>query len=283
MDKTEHVALLTAAELKEFLKKIHSGVEGWEEEKSEVIIASMLEHIGSSDSLLRDTYIYGTFCNLVLEKRLDESLLGEMLGACLTDKLLFHGIGEVDTDSVFTRSFTTLLIALILYSDNESHFLSAKTVSEVKEKLIVYLDAENDLRGFVPGKGWAHSIAHAADAFDELAKNPFADMEMQAELLGALWNKAFVSDSVYLHDEEERILVPILDMLNRELDFEIIESLLQKLPADILQQKEFLQEENYWFLMANAKKFLKSFYMQIEGKDELGKVQQTIKECLTAL
>lgn len=137
-----------------------------------------------------------------------------------------------------------------------------------------------DLRGFVAGKGWAHSIAHAADVFDELAKSRFADTKMFTELLSPLWNKAFVSDTVYVHDEEERIIIPIVEMLKRGLDFQVVESLLQNLPAEMEKRKELLEEEDYWFLIANAKKFLKSFYIQLEDLSELSELQKSIRDCL---
>lgn len=283
MNKTKYNASLTAPELKEILKQIQNGDKKWDEENGSMLIASMLEHIGSTDSTLRDAYIYGTFCKFAIEKKLDDSLLEELIDTCLTDDMLFKGIGETGTDSVFTRSFTTLLIAVVLYSDNESDFLSEEKIDEVKNKMIDYMKAEKDLRGFVSGKGWAHSIAHAADVFDELAKNRYADTKMFTELLSALWEKAFVSDTVYVHDEDERILNPIIEMLKRGLDLQVVESLLQDLPAEMKKQKEQLDEENYWFLIANAKKFLKSFYIQIEDLPELPELQKSIRVCLAEL
>lgn len=283
MNKTENAAALSSGALKEILEQIQTGETSWEEENERLLLASMLEHIGSTDSTLRDTCIYGTFCNLVVERRLQADLLKKLLEKCLADDMLFRGIGEVETDTVFTRAFTTLLIALILYSDNETGFLSKKEVEEVKEKLILYLEQEKDLRGFVSEKGWAHSIAHAADAFDELAKNPFADKEMHVELLTALWQKALVAESVYLHDEEERLIVPIVAMLQKGMAPELVKGLLTGLPEEIHKQKEQLAEEHYWFLMANAKKFLKSFYLTIDGDVELVALQKNVRTCLMEL
>ena len=283
MKNTKEETVLTAEELKEMLCKIMNEEKDWSAEQERLLIASMLEHIGSTDSELRDSCIYGTFCKLTLEKRLDEELLKGLLDVCLSDHMLFSGIGDAGSDLVFTRSFTSLLIALILYSDNESSFLTEDEVSRVKEKLILYVESEKDFRGFVPAKGWAHSIAHAADAFDELAKNRFTDAKMHEELLNALWQKAFVSSAVYIHDEEERIIVPILEMLKSGMEPQIVERLLQQLPAEIHKQKEQLKEENYWFLIANAKKFLKSFYIMLEGDSELAGLQQSIKTCLLEL
>ena len=38
---------------------------------------------------------------------------------------------------------------------------------------------EQDVRGYVPGKGWAHAIAHGADAIGILAQSPhFATNEL---------------------------------------------------------------------------------------------------------
>lgn len=280
MNKTEDTAMLTAIELKEILKQLQTGQKDWEGEDKDLLIRSMLEHIGSTDGTLRDTYIYGTFCKLVSEKKLEEDLQKELLDKCLTSDMLFNGIGDTDNDQVFMRSFTTLLIALILYSDNESNFLSTEKINEVKEKMIVYMQAEQDLRGFVAEKGWAHSIAHAADVFDELAKNRYADKEVFAQLLSPLWKKAFVTESVYLHDEEERILLPIIEMLKRGLAPAIVGNLLAELPAETAKQKDSLKEEQYWFLIANTKKFLKSFYIRIDGTTELAELQKDIRKCL---
>ncbi|WP_033543039.1 DUF2785 domain-containing protein [Planococcus sp. CAU13] len=283
MNKTEFPALLAAGEVKSILKKIRSGEREWEEDDWQGLLPSMLKYIGSIDSELRDSLIYGTFCKLTNEKKWDNPLLQDVLNRCLTDEMLFNGIGENGTDSVFTRSFTTLLIALVLYSDNESPFLTAHAVDEAKRKMIDYMEAEKDLRGFVPGKGWAHSIAHAADVFDELAKSRYADQEMYEELLDELWKKAFVAESVYIHDEEERILIPILEMVKRGMDPEILQDRLDRLPAEMARQKEWLEEEKYWFLIANAKKFLKSFYVEMEDLPQAAQFRKSIWDCLAEL
>lgn len=283
MNETEFPALLAAEEVKNILKKIRSGEREWEEDDGQELLPSMLKYIGSTDSELRDSLIYGTFCKLTNEKKWDNGLLEEVLNRCLTDEMLFNGIGGNGTDSVLTRSFTTLLIALVLYSDNESPFLTADAVDEVKRKMVDYLENEKDLRGFVPGKGWAHSIAHASDVFDELGKSRYADQEMYAELLEGLWKKAFVADSVYIHDEEERILIPILEMVKRGMDPEILQGWLERLPAEMARQKEGLEEEKYWFLIANAKKFLKSFYIEMEDLSEWSELRKSIRDCLAEL
>ena len=271
---------IEADELKEVLTEINKGVRTWEDKSKGSIVKSMVEHIGSTDSELRDRLIYSSFYQLIIEKNeLDHEILNELLDVCVND-LIFKGIGEKETDTVFTRSFSTLLIALILYRDNEDDFLSKDMVHQIKDKLVEYINLEKDLRGYVPVKGWAHSIAHVSDAIDELVKNQKIDQGMYLEILKPLWEKVFVSDSVYVHDEDERILHPILQLLNNGLDTEEIEVLIQKIPEELKLRKEQIEEEKYWFLYANCKTFLKSFHIKINGNSNLLSIQKKIEERL---
>lgn len=275
-----NIVPMQEAKLKKVLKEIKGGKRTWEEESEEIIVKSMITHIGSTDGELRDQLIYGSFYQLIIEKnQLEHELLNELLDLCLSE-LLLKGIGENGTDTVFTRSFTTLLIALILYRDNRDNFLSQEMVYQIKDKLIDYINFEKDLRGFVSLKGWAHSIAHVADAFDELVKSPKIKQKLYLEILKPLWNKVFVSDNTYVHDEDERILQPILVMLNNGLNPKKIEALIQSIPQVLKIQKEKIDEEKFWFLVANCKSFLKSFFIKIHENPNLLSIQKCIKKCL---
>ena len=267
-------------ELKKILTEIKNGRKTWEEESKVFIVKSMVEHIGSTDSELRDELIYSSFYQLIIEKnQLEHELLKELLDMCLSD-LLFKGIGENNTDTVFTRSFTTLLIALILFRDNEDNFLSKDMVLKIKDKLIDYINLEKDLRGYVSVKGWAHSIAHVADTIDELVKNQKIDQKFYLEILKALCNKVLVSTSVYVHGEEERLIIPILEMLNNGLNPEEIEKIIQYIPIELEIQREQIDEENYWFLVANCKTFLKSFYIKVNQNSNLLFLNRSLEKCL---
>jgi hypothetical protein len=272
--------VLNENELKKILIEINSGENTWNDVDQLLSVESMITHIGSTDAELRDKLIYTTFFRMIIEdNQIESDLLIELLDICLNE-LLHKGLGENGTDSVFARSFTTLLMALILYKDNKDNLLTHTKIEKVKDQLIIYLNQEKDLRGYVPGKGWAHSVAHAADTFDELVKNPKISNDLYPEILEPLWNKMFVSDTVYIHHEDERMVTPIIEMLNNGLNVEEIESLLQNVPEDLKTKKEELSEEEYWFLVFNCKAFLKSFYVKISAESKYGSIQESIKRCL---
>ena len=274
---------LSEGELKAILTELKNGKCYWQDLHETSLLNSMLEHIGSTDSELRDQLIYTSFYNLIIEdNQIETELLIELLDTCINE-LMFKGIGEKESDTVFTRTFTTLLIALILGRDNQANFLSKVTIDNIKEKLIRYIDLEEDLRGYIEDKGWAHSVAHVADTFDELVMNPKLDKEDYPEILRVLWSKVLISSSVYIHDEDERLLIPILNMLERGLNVKSIEELLQHLPDELKIQKEQIEKEKYWLLVFNIKAFLKSFYIKINGNPKLLPLQRKIEHSLVRI
>lgn len=249
-------------DLKVILTDIKNRATNLEELDETRLIQSMLHHIGSTDAELRDQLIYTLFYRFIIE---DNHLTNEQLTDMLHTTLkyhLFHGIGETASDTVFTRAFSTLLIALIVYQDRQQRFLSETDINMLMAKLLAYLDCEIDTRGYVPEKGWAHSIAHVADAFDELALHPHLDETEFGEMLEALWNKVMMP-TVYMHDEDDRLLNPIFALLQRGMDEHELIVLLEDLPARLSAQKQQLEPEHYWHVVHNVKTFLKSFFVKL--------------------
>ncbi|WP_214713918.1 DUF2785 domain-containing protein [Exiguobacterium sp. s151] len=249
-------------DLKVILTDIKDGTVRLHDLNEERVIQSMLHHIGSTDPELRDQLIYTLFYRFIIE---DNHLTNEQLTDMLHTTLkyhLFHGIGETASDTVFTRAFSTLLIALIVYQDRQQRFLSETDIDMLMAKLLAYLDCEIDTRGYVPEKGWAHSIAHVADAFDELALHPYLDETEFGEMLEALWSKVLIPN-IYIHDEDERLLNPIFALLGRGMDEHELIVLLEDLPARLSAQIQQLEPEHYWHVVHNVKTFLKSFFVKL--------------------
>lgn len=275
--------ILIAGDLKDKLSAIKQGQTAWEQVNQEQLLQSMLAHIGSTDSELRDTYIYSSFYEWILEKNLlDHRCLTKLWHYCL-DHLLLNGIEEEESDRVFTRSFTTLLVALILARDLKDNFLSQDSIEEGQTKLLAYVKAEMDVRGFVPGKGWAHSVAHVSDAMDELVKNPKIKKTAYDDLLHALWSMYLQPHYIFIHDEDERLLVPIFAMLERGLAQNEVVQLIQQMPATLSTLKDQLDEANFYIVRFNCKTLLKSFFIQTNHQAQYASLHQSIVTCLNEI
>ncbi len=89
-----------------------------------------------------------------------------------------------------------------------------------------------------------------------------------------------VSESVYLHNEDERVLTPIVEMLHHGLEVSEVEELLQRIPQEFIEQKARLESEKYLFLVHNVRGFLKSFHLKIHRDSKLEALQERIERCL---
>ena len=244
------------------------------------LIPAMLAQIGSTDSHLRDDLIYTAFFRWIVSyQAISQIELHEMWQAILSEAYLFHKIGEKGTDSVFRRSFSVLLLALLLYAHRNQPYLSRPEILRTKDGLLRYLSEEGDRRGFVAGKGWAHATAHAADALDELAHCGELATTDLTEILGAIQGTIGWQEQVYGHGEEERLATAVIAVIQRgllsnsEITRWINDFADPVLSADAGPQKIILR--------SNCKNFLQSLYFRLEWEnaaDELlGQIDQTLR------
>lgn len=266
------------------LVDIQNGESSWQEQNVPKLVEAMLEHIGSPNPQLRDKLIYQGFDHLILKEALmtNETLVN-LLTRALGDEFLFYEIGDVGTDHIFKRSFSVLLIALILKKDLEHSLIPSTLLDRIRNELLLYLDLEQDVRGFVPEKGWAHSIAHTADAIDELVKNPRLNAKYFPVIFQGLINKVFTFTDVYVAGEDERLLKPIMTMLDIGLPVETLDELFEKIPVYIKKQKVKLDEERFSKLYENCRNFLKSFYFYAGIDEKNAILQPKISDCLRQL
>lgn len=86
---------------------------------SDWLLQEMLAHISSVDAELRDHLIYRTFIELLSDNLLTPQQLHYLFETAISEDFLYLHIGEKATDSVFTRSFSALLVAGLLAKDAE--------------------------------------------------------------------------------------------------------------------------------------------------------------------
>lgn len=244
----------------------------------------MINHIGDVDPVLRDELIYEIFCVWIYERKvLKPEEIKELLKSALDSNHLFYRIEEQNKDDVFTRTFSALLITLILAVNNKNRFLNDEEFNFAKNRLIDYMNEEKDVRGYVEGPGWAHSAAHTADGLDELAINEGTDKEDLIKILEAIQRKVLVGYYVYVDEESERMLNAVENAFNRKLlsEDEIINwfnqfiSLRENCAFDTYIEK-FHQK-------VNLKGFLRSAYFRFLNEEGYKNIVVRIKSLLDNL
>lgn len=244
------------------------------------LINQMLANIGSTDPVLRDELIYTTFVNLIYKSTILNSKLSEIAKIILDNDHLFYKIGETNTDSVFTRSFSVLLFPLILINNRKNNILSKDMILEIYHKVTKYYAEEKDLRGFTGDKGWAHATAHGADALDDLALCPEISREQLKVILGLLGEKICTRTILFIDGEDQRLVTPVISIMSRhDLSEEEIKEWITNL-AEITLSGNYIGDN---IVKTNVRNFLRSFYFRILNEEKYKSIISTILESLENL
>jgi Protein of unknown function (DUF2785) len=251
------------------------------------LTAELLTYLGSTDPELRDQIAYNTFANFLKRDYYSLEEIEIYIAALLAN--LEIGIGETETDSVFRRSFSALLLAEIIHNDNKVPRLKKPVIKTVLEKGLWYLDAEKDPRGYVQKKGWAHALAHTADLLLVLAKSLNTRKSEHQRILNAIREKLTGSSNwVYLYGEDDRLTRAVLEILRRDT---LSETFLKKWltsfhkPGDGSWKGAWTKADSAHAFF-NVRNFLRSLHLQVLTEEELpfqGELQKTILETVQNL
>jgi len=246
------------------------------------LIDRMLDNIGSVDPELRDTLIFNSFGKLILEDYLTISQMKHILDVCFNN--LFFDIGQQVSDSVFTRSFSALVMALILEKDREKRFLPDDIATELIDGSMKYLQLEKDIRGYVEGKGWAHSIAHGADLLAEAIRHPCFKIQLSSECLETIKLCLFKDNPDELpnvDDEEERLIFAVEALMEKGMTYSDIDIWTLAISDEL---KELAETEGYsiefFRKKTNVVNFLRAFYFRLLYKNDDFKLRENIVNIL---
>lgn len=177
----------------------------------------MLKFLGDPDPELRDELIYEAFATWIYEERFSPIQLIDFMQICLDQEHLFYHIGEKDTDSVFTRTFSALILASIVERHVSHSFLEKEEVLTLTRNALSYYEHEIDYRGYVTEKGWAHAMAHGADMFLNLAACKDLQKQDLQRILNVICSKVCQSSYVYIDREPNRMCRVVSQIARRKI------------------------------------------------------------------
>lgn len=179
---------------------------------SNELIELMLKNIGSISPELRDNTIYIGWVNLVESNQISTKQKLWLIDEVLSKNLLFYGIEEEYSDKVFTRSFTSLLLVVLLENQFKNKYIDVETEKEIIKLSIEYMENEKDNRGLVEEKGWAHAFAHGADLLETISKSTYLTPDSVIRVLNCI-SRALIDIENFLFGEESRIAKVIISLI----------------------------------------------------------------------
>lgn len=225
------------------------------------LTAELTTMLGDPDPYLRDEIALQTLVSWVFDGVYDALLEG--LGDGMTTGLTV-GLGEQHTDTVFRRSFSALVLAACVERSNSgAAAVPDDAVLRWGDRLAGWFVRERDLRGFVPGKGWAHAAAHGADALGALAQCPsFGRLELTV-LLDVVADRLLVPTTARLvHGEDDRLAAATMAVLRRDLvPLEVLEPWVARLAGSARPVADGLGDP--YLVAGNVSAFLRALHLHL--------------------
>jgi len=224
------------------------------------LTAELTTMLGSTDPVERDEFAYPILATWISEGVYDDLLAG--LGDGMTAGLT-QGLGESGTDSVFRRSFSALVLAECVERDNAESLLPATKILDWGDRVTGWLVRERDIRGFVSDKGWAHAIAHGADAVGRLADSPHFGLNELTVLLDVIADRVLIeTPTPLISGEPDRLALATMSVLRRRLvPLRIIEPWLARITAGATATGA--PDHDPYRVTANPEAFLRSLHIQV--------------------
>lgn len=216
--------------------------------------------LGDPDPAVRDGVAYPTFTTWLAEGVYDDLLggLGDGMAAGLE-----VGLGENGTDTVFRRSFSALVLGECIGRDNRVHLIPAEAILTWGDRIATWLIRERDLRGHVPGKGWAHAVAHGADALGTLAEAESVGRLELTVLLDVLADRLLAPTEYHLvNGEPDRLAAASMRILRRNLlDLDVLEPWVARLAHRASPTGH--DESDPYLVTGNVQNYLRAMYLQL--------------------
>jgi hypothetical protein len=226
----------------------------------------LLEYLQSTDAELRDAFGYNILARwIIIFGHYSREELRVMI-EWLTPKLN-EGIGEQNTDTVFLRSYSALVLSLVIYRDNQTSFLTQEEARTILDCARQYLLSERDVRAYVPGKGWANACSHTADLLKFLARCRHLEGADLTRIMDTIANKLTLDLHIYAHDEDDRLAQVVLSVLRRDLlSLEELSAWLRRFREWKLAHAPSPNDFNpaHHATFQNIRNFLRALYAQMQ-------------------
>ena len=216
--------------------------------------------LGATDPRMRDGLAYPTLATWIDRGVYDDLITG--LGDGMAAGLAV-GLGEQGTDSVFRRSFSVLVLAECIDRTNQEDLVPSAKLMEWGDNIASWYLRERDVRGFVPGKGWAHTVAHGADAIGVLGRSQHFGRNELTVLLDVLADRVLAPvDAPYAHGEPDRMALATLTVLRRNVvPLSVVEPWVARIAAGATRTTG--TDADPFLVSANAEAFLRALHLQL--------------------
>ncbi|WP_461215092.1 DUF2785 domain-containing protein [Lacticaseibacillus sp. GG6-2] len=228
-------------------------------------LSFLVDHLASLNPLVRDKGVFFCLSDLLQASVLTNQQLSWLFKRLQAPDVLYAHILEPTNDAVFLRSFAVMILSTIVYVDRSHyHVLTAKDYADLVVPLATYIALEQDGRGYVDGKGWAHAYTHIGNLLDELSQINTLKRAEKVFLLIAVLNGWQQMNVALVFGEDQRIALYLTNLASKHQFY------AQSLVMCFTQWQKALQElrpvesEAFWNRWYNRSRLLEACIMRAD-------------------
>lgn len=246
--------------LSSFWKQVQlDGLRVPEQRRLDELTEELTAMLGSPEAAVRDGLAYPALATWVGRGVYDEVLGGLGDGIAVG---LMNGLGRQGGDTVFRRSYSALVLAECIDRDNHIRVLPADTVLGWGDRIASWFLRERDLRSYVPGMGWAHALAHGADAIDRLAASEHLRTPELTVLLDVMADRALLPGPRLVAGEHDRMARAVLGILRRdEVPLTVLEPWVRRLAHGAMAR--VTEDRDPYEVTGGPEDFLRSLHLHL--------------------
>jgi hypothetical protein len=229
----------------------------------ETLALALVECLGDPDPAMRDGIAYEALAQWIRKGELAPATLRP-----LRDRL-YALLAQPDRDG-YLWPFAALVLAEVARTDRISPWMTPAERATMVLRAVTWLESVRDYRGYEPGEGWRHGVAHGADWLAQLSLNPALDGPQLHRIVDAVATQAVpVAGVAYVFGEPQRLAAPLVNAARRGVRDEAgwtewFAALLPRLgdPALAWQDPQWLARRH------DLVSFLQAVYVEADQSDD---------------
>lgn len=178
----------------------------------QALALELVDCLADPDPALRDGVAYEGLAAWLRADALDAGTR-----AALFERLLLRIDPAARDAEGFAAPFAALVLSEVARTDRIAAWMTPPQRAGLVDAAARYVETVRDYRGFDDAQGWRHGIAHGADLLMQLALNPALEKPQLDRILAAVASQVAPSAHAYTHGESERLVRPVLFVLQRGL------------------------------------------------------------------
>lgn len=232
----------------------------------------------------RDTGAFFFLSDVIQNQLVSEAQMQWLITYLVSDEQLFDHIFETNNAAIYRRSFSVLLVSLLLFTyRTKTAFMSDEQLDHVINQIALYAAIERDGRGFIGTNGWAHAFTHIGNVVNELILIPQLMRADKLFLLASMLSGYRELQQPLVMGETTRIVEVALQLARTHELYQDYLLLTLKLWRKDLVTRQAPQSEGRWHQLYNRTRFFHAILLAArqDVPDPIYKYVEQTKDYLT--